>query len=211
MGTESKIAVAMLRSHEMIISLLAIMKVGALYVPLDVDYPEERLNYIIESSRVDLLLSHQAAQDRIPNIVAQSQLWEDFDLSTYSDLDVLTSYHPEQLAYVIYTSGSTGKPKGVAISHRALANCMAWMQRTYKLSIKDVVLHKAPFGFDVSCWEIFWPLSEGIKLVVAEPDDHKDPDRLIALIQQENITTLNFVPAMQQAFLDQVDINQDLA
>ncbi|MFT5756391.1 MAG: amino acid adenylation domain-containing protein [Alteromonadaceae bacterium] len=205
---ESRVAVAMARSHEMIISLLAIMKAGALYVPLDIDYPAERLAYIIENSKVNLILSHQTAIGKVPKTAVECHLWENLNLLDYPNTNPTLSYHPEQLAYVIYTSGSTGRPKGVAISHRALANCMAWMQKRYQLSREDVVLHKAPFGFDVSCWEIFWPLSEGIKLVIAQPGDHKDPERLITLIQQEAITTLNFVPAMQQAFLDQVDIKQ---
>jgi amino acid adenylation domain-containing protein len=207
-SAENRVAVAMARSHEMIISLLAVMKAGALYVPLDIDYPAERLAYIIESSQVSLLLSHQTAIEKVPETTVPCHIWENLNLADYPNTDPALSYHPDQLAYVIYTSGSTGRPKGAAISHRALANCMAWMQKRYALSRTDVVLHKAPFGFDVSCWEIFWPLSEGIKLVVAQPGDHKDPDRLIALIQQESITTLNFVPAMQQAFLDQLDITQ---
>lgn len=207
-STETRVAIAMARSHEMIISLLAVMKAGALYVPLDIDYPTERLAYIIENSQASLLLSHEAVLEKVPETTVTCHLWENVDLSDYPLTNPDLSYHPEQLAYVIYTSGSTGRPKGAAISHKSLANCMAWMQKCYTLTREDVVLHKAPFGFDVSCWEIFWPLSEGIKLVVAQPGDHKDPDRLITLIQQENITTLNFVPSMQQAFLDQVDINQ---
>ncbi|KGJ97529.1 non-ribosomal peptide synthetase [Colwellia psychrerythraea] len=207
-GAESRVAVVMARSHEMIISLLAIMKTGALYVPLDIDYPADRLAYIVENSQVNLLLSHQTAIGKVPETTVPCDIWEKLNLLDYPNTDPALNYHPEQLAYAIYTSGSTGRPKGAAISHRSLANCMAWMQKRYKLTREDVVLHKAPFGFDVSCWEIFWPLSEGIKLVVAQPGDHKDPDRLISLIQQEAITTLNFVPAMQQAFLDQVDIRQ---
>lgn len=74
-----------------------------------------------------------------------------------------------RLAYVIYTSGSTGRPKGVAVRHAALHTCMAWMQGTYGLAASDTVLHKAPFGFDVSCWEIFWPLTAGARLLVAPP------------------------------------------
>lgn len=206
---ESRVAVAMARSHEMIISLLAIMKAGALYIPLDIDYPQDRLNYISQNSDVSLVLTHQGAEDRVTGMQVPTVVWQDLTLDLYSTDDPKLTYHPSQLAYVIYTSGSTGRPKGAAISHAALANCMAWMQRQYQLTREDVVLHKAPFGFDVSCWEIFWPLSTGVKLVVSQPGDHKDPDRLIQLIKQEKITTLNFVPAMQQAFLDQLDTNEE--
>src|SRR5690606_32037817 len=110
--------------------------------------------------------------------------------------------HPEQAAYVIYTSGSTGRPKGAVVRHGALAHCMAWMQASYGLEPgSDAVLHKAPFGFDVSVWEIFWPLTMGVKLVLAQPGDQRDPQRIVSLIRQHGITTVNFVPAMLQAFL----------
>ncbi|NVE93261.1 amino acid adenylation domain-containing protein, partial [Vreelandella titanicae] len=114
--------------------------------------------------------------------------------------------HGEHLAYVIYTSGSTGRPKGAAIRHDALTNCMVWMQETYQLTDTDAVLHKAPFGFDVSVWEIFWPLSVGVRLVVAQPGDHRDPERIIELIQRHGVTTLNFVPSMLKAFLAYPDV-----
>ncbi len=110
--------------------------------------------------------------------------------------------HGEQLAYVIYTSGSTGRPKGVAVRHAALHTCMAWMQGTYGLAAPDTVLHKAPFGFDVSCWEIFWPLTAGARLLVAPPGAHRDPERIVQLIERHQVTTLNFVPSMLRAFLD---------
>ena len=113
----------------------------------------------------------------------------------------LPDIHGSQLAYVIYTSGSTGTPKGVGVSHRSLASCMQWMQRVYALGEDDTVLHKAPIGFDVSCWEIFWPLTSGVRLAIAAPGDHRDPQRIFALIERHRVTTMNFVPQMLQAFL----------
>ena len=87
------------------------------------------------------------------------------------------------------------------MSHRSLASCMQWMQRVYALDEDDTVLHKAPIGFDVSCWEIFWPLTSGVRLAIAAPGDHRDPQRIFALIERHRVTTLNFVPQMLQAFL----------
>ena len=117
------------------------------------------------------------------------------------DPNDLPDIHGSQLAYVIYTSGSTGTPKGVGVSHRSLASCMQWMQRVYALGEDDTVLHKAPIGFDVSCWEIFWPLTSGVRLAIAAPGDHRDPQRIFALIERHRVTTMNFVPQMLQAFL----------
>ncbi|MCJ8273047.1 MAG: amino acid adenylation domain-containing protein, partial [Psychrosphaera sp.] len=100
------------------------------------------------------------------------------------------------LAYVIYTSGSTGRPKGVMVEHQALVNRIDWMQNEYQLSATDRVLQKTPFSFDVSVWEFTWPFIVGAPLVMAKPDGHKDPAYLAALIQQQQITTLHFVPSM---------------
>ncbi|MGA4423569.1 amino acid adenylation domain-containing protein, partial [Ralstonia nicotianae] len=112
---------------------------------------------------------------------------------------------PHHLAYVIYTSGSTGRPKGVMNEHRGVVNRLWWAQQTYRLDASDRVLQKTPFGFDVSVWELFWPLLAGARLVMARPEGHKAPAYLAATIEQAGITTLHFVPSMLQLFLDQVE------
>jgi amino acid adenylation domain-containing protein len=197
-----KVGIAVERSVEMIVGLLAILKAGGAYVPLDPEYPAERLAYMVQDSGVTLLLTQTAVKDSLPAVEGLLVL----DLNTL-DLDGSAGHNPqiplhsENLAYVIYTSGSTGRPKGAAVRHRALASCMTWMQKTYALTSADTVLHKAPFSFDVSAWEIFWPLTTGVRLVVANPGDQRDPERITDLIRRHQITTLNFVPAMLQAFL----------
>src|SRR4029079_14130054 len=108
----------------------------------------------------------------------------------------------EGLAYVLYTSGSTGTPKGVMIPHRGIVNRLLWMQEAYGLTAEDRVLQKTPFGFDVSVWEFFWPLLCGARLVLAQPEGHKDPRYLADLIAREKITTVHFVPSMLEVFLE---------
>ena len=198
---EARIGIALERSIEMVVGLLAILKAGAAYVPLDPDYPADRLAHMVEDAGLSLLLTHSALVDKLPAAgvpVVRVDVIPDTD---YPASKPAISVHPEQLAYVIYTSGSTGKPKGAANRHVSVANCMLWMQQHYVLSGSDTVLHKAPFCFDVSVWEIFWPLTSGARLVVSLPGDHRDPERITRLIEQHQITTLNFVPAMLQAFL----------
>ncbi|HEU0079301.1 MAG TPA: amino acid adenylation domain-containing protein, partial [Longimicrobiaceae bacterium] len=112
------------------------------------------------------------------------------------------SVDPDNLAYVIYTSGSTGQPKGAMNAHRGIVNRLLWMQRHFGLTADDVVLQKTPFSFDVSVWELFWPLLAGARLVLAKPDGHRDPAYLSELVEREGITTLHFVPSMLQAFLE---------
>jgi amino acid adenylation domain-containing protein len=197
-----KVGIAVERSVEMIVGLLAILKAGGAYVPLDPEYPAERLAYMVRDSGIALLLTQSAVKGRLP--VADDLPVLDLntlDLGGSPGHDPKIPLHAENLAYVIYTSGSTGRPKGAAVRHRALASCMTWMQKTYALTNTDTVLHKAPFSFDVSAWEIFWPLTTGVRLVVANPGDQRDPERITDLIRRHQITTLNFVPAMLQAFL----------
>ncbi|ENO99092.1 syringomycin synthetase [Thauera phenylacetica B4P] len=199
---EAKVGIAVERSVEMVVGLLAILKAGGAYVPLDPEYPAERLAYMVEDSGIGLLLTQSWVRERIPATERLGVLELDrLDLGGEPEHDPNVAVHGEGLAYVIYTSGSTGRPKGAAIRHRSLASCMTWMQQTYGLTSTDTVLHKAPFGFDVSAWEIFWPLTAGVRLVVANPGDHRDPERITELIRTHQITTLNFVPAMLQAFL----------
>ncbi|ADP15916.1 amino acid adenylation domain protein 2 [Achromobacter xylosoxidans A8] len=199
---ETRVGIAMERSIEMVAGLLAILKAGGAYVPLDPELPAERLEYMLEDSGIELLLTQSGIRGRLPADKRLQVLEVDaLDLGGEREHDPGVAVHGENLAYVIYTSGSTGRPKGAAIRHRSLAICMSWMQQTYGLTAEDVVLHKAPFGFDVSVWEIFWPLTTGVRLVVAAPGDHREPERITALIRRHQITTLNFVPAMLQAFL----------
>jgi amino acid adenylation domain-containing protein len=119
---------------------------------------------------------------------------------THNPICQATSHN---LAYVIYTSGSTGKPKGAMNTHRGICNRLLWMQEEYQLTAADAVLQKTPFSFDVSVWEFFWPLLTGARLVIARPEGHKDSAYLISLIQEQQITTLHFVPSMLQIFLEE--------
>src|SRR6185369_6447498 len=113
-----------------------------------------------------------------------------------------TAVAGDNLAYVLYTSGSTGTPKGVMIPHQGIVNRLLWMQEVYGLTAEDRVLQKTPFGFDVSVWEFFWPLLCGARLVLAQPEGHKDPRYLADLIAREKITTVHFVPSMLEVFLE---------
>ena len=203
-GPEVRVGVACERSLELVIGLLAILKAGGAYVPLDPEYPAERLAYLFEDSGISLLLTQAHVQadlplpEGLPVLCLQASAdW----LAEYANEDVPNLASAQNLAYVIYTSGSTGRPKGAGNSHGALYNRLAWMQQAYGLSATDRVLQKTPFSFDVSVWEFFWPLMHGATLVVAAPGAHRDPQQLAALIVEQAITTLHFVPSMLQAFI----------
>jgi non-ribosomal peptide synthetase component F len=108
---------------------------------------------------------------------------------------------PDDLAYVIYTSGSTGRPKGVMNEHRGLVNRLNWTQSFFHLGQNDVVLQKTTFCFDVSVWELLWPLMVGAKLVLARPGGQKDSQYLEELIDKQQVSTIHFVPSMLEIFL----------
>ncbi|WP_145257580.1 AMP-binding protein, partial [Pseudomonas sp. DE0157] len=205
-GPDVLVGIAAERSLELVIGLLAILKAGGAYLPLDPDYPEERLAYMIEDSRMALLLHAPGLRLPVPEGLATLEL-----PAPQADPADVPNPHvdlaPEHLAYVIYTSGSTGKPKGAGNRHVALANRLYWMQQAYELTAADRVLQKTPFSFDVSVWEFFWPLMTGAQLVVAEPGAHRDPAQLVALIEQHGISTLHFVPSMLQVFLQSPDLD----
>jgi amino acid adenylation domain-containing protein/non-ribosomal peptide synthase protein (TIGR01720 family) len=205
----SLVGISLERSLELVIGLHAIVRAGGAYVPLDPEYPLERLAYLLEDSGVDLLLSHSALVERLPLPAGLKALGLDReDCSAEPVTPPAVSLQGNDLAYVIYTSGSTGKPKGAGNSHEALANRILWMQEAYQLGAGDVVLQKTPFSFDVSVWEFFWPLITGACLAVAAPGDHRDPQKLVELIQRHKVSTLHFVPSMLQAFLLHPDVEQ---
>ncbi|MBO0853826.1 MAG: amino acid adenylation domain-containing protein, partial [Nocardia sp.] len=131
---------------------------------------------------------------------------DELDLSEVSaapvtDLDRLTPLLPRHPAYVIFTSGSTGRPKGVSVSHAAIVNRLLWMQHEYALRAEDAVLQKTPATFDVSVWELFWPLQTGARLVVARPDGHRDPEYLAHVIADQGVSVVHFVPSMLSVFV----------
>ncbi len=209
-GPESLVALHLRRSPELVVAMYAVQAAGAAYVPLDPDHPAERTAHILKTASPALLLTTSA--DRIETDIAALHLDEmgDDALAAYSaapvtDAERSAPLRPANTAYVIFTSGSTGRPKGVAVTHAAIVNRLVWMQRTYGLSETDVVLQKTPATFDVSVWEFFWPLQIGATLVLAQPDGHRDPAYLRAVIAEYGVTTAHFVPSMLDAYVAELE------
>lgn len=183
------------RSLEMLISILAILKSGAAYLPLDPHYPEKRIHYMLENSQAKCLIT---SEQYLPNFTFQGTIIN----ITESIYETLESTAPKiktkatDLAYIIYTSGTTGTPKGVAISHQAVCNHMVWMKNIHDFQQKDRFLLKTPFSFDASVWEIFIPLIVGGFLVISPNEAHTNPKELIDLITHHQITIIQLVPSM---------------
>ncbi|MFE7135029.1 amino acid adenylation domain-containing protein, partial [Streptomyces sp. NPDC057638] len=207
-GPGSVVGVALPRSHDLLIALHAVIRAGGAYLPLDPTQPTERLTRMTTTATPVLILTDSASADTLPGTCLAL---DTADLTAYAedavtDADRLAPLLPHHPAYVLFTSGSTGHPKGVIVDHAAIVNRLRWMQHTYPIGPDDRVLQKTPITFDVSVWELFWPLAQGVPLVIARPEGHKDPHYLADLIRHERITVCHFVPSMLAAFLAETDL-----
>ena len=187
-GPETRVGICVERSLEMMVGLLGILKAGAAYVPLDPSYPADRLAFMLEDAQrglpSPLLLTQRRLLGALPEhaarVVCLDEPWP--HVQEEIEAEIPGAPDPGHLAYVIYTSGSTGRPKGAMNSHRGIVNRLLWMQEAFGLTPGDRVVQKTPFSFDVSVWELFWPLMVGARLVVARPGGHQDAAYLAALI-----------------------------
>ncbi|MEC3919457.1 non-ribosomal peptide synthase/polyketide synthase [Nocardia sp. CDC160] len=209
-GPESLVALHLRRSPELAVAMYAVQAAGAAYLPLDPDHPAERIAHILKTASPAVLLTTSADSPETSVTTLDLDELAGAALAGYSaapvtDAERVAPLRPSNTAYVIFTSGSTGRPKGVAVTHAAIVNRLEWMQRTYRLTDADVVLQKTPATFDVSVWEFFWPLQIGATLVLAQPDGHRDPAYLRAIIAEYGVTTAHFVPSMLDAFVSELE------
>jgi surfactin family lipopeptide synthetase A len=195
----SIVGVCVPRSAAMLTAIYAVLKAGGAYLPIDPTLPANRIEYLLEHSGTELVL---ATAETTP-VLGDRTVLDVGDPAALaaddSDLEPVTG--PGDACYVIYTSGSTGRPKGVVVEHRAIVNRLWWMQRGYPLGADDVILHKTPFTFDVSVWEIFWWSLAGAAVATLPNGAEKDPARIADRIAESGATTLHFVPSMLHAFL----------
>ncbi|MET0385573.1 MAG: amino acid adenylation domain-containing protein, partial [Polyangiales bacterium] len=208
-GPDVVVGVLLPRSLALPAAVLGILQSGAAYLPLDPELPAERIAYMRRDAGARLVVTTR-------KLAAELQL-TDADVIALDGVDALGAsvqmttppvLHPDNLAYVLYTSGSTGQPKAVGNTHRALAERLAWMQREYALSQGEAVLHKTPLTFDVAVWELLLPLMASAKIVLAEPGDHRDPQRIARLITEHSVTTVHFVPSLLSELVAQPEAAQ---
>lgn len=203
-GPESLVGICLERSPDLIIALLAILKAGGGYLPLDISYPADRLQYMMEDAQIQVLLTQRHLAQKLPSQSAQVVCLDgqragdagfDAGLDAGQDttnLDNLAT--PDNLGYVIYTSGSTGQPKGVAMPQRALVNLILWqMDQSAAFVPGGRTLQFTPISFDVSCQEIFSTLAEGSTLVLIRDEQRRDPSFLLRYLKEAQIQRL-FLP-----------------
>lgn len=209
-GNNKVIGIMIERSSELIISLLAILKSGHTYLPIDPDYPEDRIRYMLEQSQATMILTnHKHMHKAGLAITSCPTQWTEVESvlhnTNYSKCNLQTPYNPEQLIYILYTSGSTGNPKGVMIKSHAFVNLLHWFIKEFEIQENDSTLFIAPISFDLAQKNIFATLIAGGCLVVFEPGIY-DYQKMSDLIYKHEISLINCAPS---AFYPLIDFNDN--
>ncbi len=205
-GSDKLVALCVERGVEMVVGLLGILKAGGAYVPIDATYPYERLAYMLQDSAPRLLLTQSRLIESLPEtaakIIALDRDWNEIEQQPPGNLDAFAlGQHSNQLAYVIYTSGSTGKPKGVMVEHAGVVNFLTSMRRHPGIGPTDCMLAVTTLSFDIAGLEIFLPLVNGAKVVLASRDASSDAHLLMAMMEDCGITVLQATPVTWQLLL----------
>ncbi|HEY9264267.1 MAG TPA: amino acid adenylation domain-containing protein, partial [Mycobacterium sp.] len=195
-GAEDRVAVLLDKSPELVVTALGVLKAGAVYLPVDPTYPQDRLDFIIGDCDAKL-----AVREPVTGL-------DEYRCDDPTDTDRVRPVRPENTAYLIYTSGSTGLPKGVPVPHRPVAEYFVWFKNDYQVDASDRLLQVASPSFDVSIAEVFGTLACGARLVIHRPDGLRDIGYLTELLRNEGITAMHFVPSLLGLFLSLPGVNQ---
>jgi amino acid adenylation domain-containing protein len=209
-GPETRVGILMERSVEQAVALLGVLKAGGCYVPLDPDFPRERLRYLIDDANVTLILTEARLANELlpghPGVLCLDDCAAELERErTARPAGDVTS---DNLAYVIYTSGSTGRPKGAMLQHNTIVNCLEWMQGTYRLGQSDRFVFKTTLNFDPSVWEFFWPLMVGAQVIVVRPEEQSNPTLLVETILRHEATVVYLVPSLLTHLLEEQKLDQ---
>jgi amino acid adenylation domain-containing protein len=212
-GPEVPVAICMDRSLEMVVGILGILKAGGAYVPMDPEYPRERLAYVMEDVRAQVLLTQKLLRERMPELgsttVCVDSDWE--IIARHAEKAPSIDTAARNLAYVIYTSGSTGHPKGVMVEHGGLTNAISWIIETLGLSSSDRCMLKTPITFDAAGRELFPTLLAGGTLIIAEPGGHRDSRYLADTIRNGRVSILHSVPSLLRLLVEEPAFDESLA
>lgn len=204
-GTEQIVALALPRSVDMVVCILAVLKAGAAYLPLDPEYPEDRLAYMMENACPVCVMTSVHVMDQLPSFGTwkrvvidepeQAMQWQGYSKENPSDRDRLGRLMPQNAAYIIYTSGSTGKPKGVLVPHQNVVRLFDSTRHWFPFDETDVWTLFHSYAFDFSVWEIWGPLLYGGRLVVVPHTVSRSPEEMLSLLVREGVTVLNQTPS----------------
>ncbi len=198
-GADTVVGLMPNRSVDMLIGLMAVLKAGGAYLPIDPQYPEERIAYVLKDSAVSILLTRRSVMEQMSGKVYAGEIVFLDESSSYEDNaaenESTDTSTPTNLAYVIYTSGSTGKPKGVAIEHRNVINFMTGVIGKIEFSIGKSILALTTLSFDIFVLETLLPLLNGLKIVIADEEQQKDPLLLAGKVVRESVELMQMTPS----------------
>jgi amino acid adenylation domain-containing protein len=199
-GREQLVGICLRRSANTIVSILAALKAGGAYLPLDPDHPAERIAYILDDAGARVVLTERALADRVSGenlaeVITLDDPAEEARLDALPAEAPVTGAHEDDLAYVIYTSGSTGRPKGVAVTHANVVRLLMATSNEYQFGPDDVWPLFHSYAFDVSVWEIWGAFLFGGRLVIVSYEVSRSPWDLVALLVDEGVTVLNQTPS----------------
>jgi amino acid adenylation domain-containing protein len=199
--TEDRVGICMRRSPEVVVALLAVLKAGVTFLTLDPSSPRARLAFMIEDAQASLILTERRLQELVPECAAEVICVDALPVAPDGKSSAPNRRStPDDAAYIMYTSGSTGKPKGARINHRGVVNNLNYLIETYHLGAADTVLQLAALSFEPCIREIFAPLSVGGRLVLVEESEARDPDFLLSVMREQQVTCLlAVVPTMLNA------------
>jgi amino acid adenylation domain-containing protein len=204
-GPEKLVAVAIGRSPDLVVTLVAVLKAGGAFVPIDPGYPKERTSFMLRDSNAVVVLTADGSLDGV-DVGRACRIDLDLEspaINREDETPFESGAAASHLAYVIYTSGSTGRPKGVMVEHRNICNQLLWMQSAFPLVESDRVPQKYSLSFDVAVLEIFGTLAAGARLILTEPERHADALYLANLIVEEGVTVIDLVPSLLQLLLEE--------
>ncbi|GER90191.1 hypothetical protein KDW_43530 [Dictyobacter vulcani] len=205
-GPEVPVGVSVEPCSELLIGILAILKAGGVYVPLDPAYPAARLAYMLNDSALDIILTQKHLTAHLPvqprHVVELDSIWE--QIAQLPDGRIQSGVTPDNLAYIIYTSGSTGKPKGVLANHRASVNRFNWMWQAYPFTAQEQCCQKTALNFVDSIWELLGPVLQGVPLTIFSKDVRQDPVLMVSALAASECTRIVLVPSLLRAILTSV-------
>ncbi len=207
-GRDSVVGVFLPRAPSMVVAVLAVLKAGGAYLPLDPTYPREHLAVLIEDGAPRVILAEDSLLDRLPgNVAGRAVVVRLSEFPAVGDPAPLEERaDPDSLAYVIFTSGSTGRPKGVMMPHRSVVPRLMWKVRTLDIGSDDCLLQSIPLSFDPSVWELFAPLVAGARLVLPRGGIQQDPSEMVAAMRRHRITLISCVPSLLVHLCDQPEL-----
>ncbi|MEK4688298.1 non-ribosomal peptide synthetase DhbF [Bacillus sp. FSL W8-1202] len=205
-GPEQFVALALPRSPEMVASMLGVLKTGAAYLPLDPEFPADRISYMLEDAKPSCIITTEEIAASLPDNLAVPELVLDQAVTQ----EIIKRYSPENPdvsvsldhpAYIIYTSGSTGRPKGVVVTQKSLSNFLLSMQEAFSLGEEDRLLAVTTVAFDISALELYLPLISGAQIVIARKETIREPHALAQMIENFDINIMQATPTLWHALV----------